>query len=119
MISMDGFVAKPQYAKKKRGEQFFFVNNRYVKSPYLNSCSGCCFWRITGKRISSLLLFIFNSSLPDSIDINIHPTKTEIKFEDEKAIYAILRATVKHSLGQYNIAPILDFNRDATLDTPL
>ena len=117
MISMEGFVAKPQYAKKKRGEQFFFVNNRYVKSPYLNHAVVAAFDGLLEKGHHPSY-FLYLTVPTESIDINIHPTKTEIKFEDEKAIYAILRATVKHSLGQYNIAPILDFNRDATLDTP-
>ena len=117
MISMEGFVAKPQYAKKKRGEQFFFVNNRYVKSPYLNHAVVAAFDGLLEKGYHPSY-FLYLTVPTESIDINIHPTKTEIKFEDEKAIYAILRATVKHSLGQYNIAPILDFNRDATLDTP-
>ncbi|MDB2685152.1 DNA mismatch repair endonuclease MutL [Flavobacteriaceae bacterium] len=117
MISMEGFVAKPQYAKKKRGEQFFFVNNRYVKSPYLNHAVVAAFDGLLEKGCHPSY-FLYLTVPTESIDINIHPTKTEIKFEDEKAIYAILRATVKHSLGQYNIAPILDFNRDASLDTP-
>jgi len=117
MISMDGFVAKPQYAKKKRGEQFFFVNNRYVKSHYLNHAVVAAFDGLLEKGYHPSY-FLYLTVPTESIDINIHPTKTEVKFEDEKAIYAILRATVKHSLGQYNIAPILDFNRDATLDTP-
>ena len=117
MISMEGFVAKPQYAKKKRGEQFFFVNNRYVKSPYLNHAVVTAFDGLLEKGYHPSY-FLYLTVPTESIDINIHPTKTEVKFEDEKAIYAILRATVKHSLGQYNIAPILDFNRDATLDTP-
>ena len=117
MISMKGFVAKPEYAKKKRGEQFFFVNNRFVKSPYLHHAIIASFDGLL-EHGSHPSYFLYLTVPTKSIDINIHPTKTEIKFDDEKAIYAILRATVKHSLGQYNIAPVLDFNRDATLDTP-
>lgn len=117
MISMEGFVAKPNFSKKKRGEQFFFVNNRFVKSPYLNHAVVAAFDGLL-EHGSHPSYFLYLTVPTKSIDINIHPTKTEIKFDDEKAIYAILRATIKHSLGQYNIAPVLDFNRDAALDTP-
>jgi len=117
MISMEGFIAKPAFSKKKRGEQFFFVNNRYVKSPYLNHAVVAAFEGLL-EHGSHPSYFLYLTVPTKSIDINIHPTKTEIKFDDEKAVYAILRATIKHSLGQYNVAPVLDFNRDATLDTP-
>ena len=117
LISVQGFVAKPEFAKKKRGEQFFFVNDRFIKSSYLNhavvnACEGLL------DKGAHPSYFLYLKVPTSSIDINIHPTKTEIKFENEKDIYAILRATVKHSLGQYNVAPVLDFNRDSTLDTP-
>ncbi len=117
LISIKGFVAKPEYAKKKRGEQFFFVNNRFVKSPYLHHAVLSAFDGLL-EQGSHPSYFLYLTVPTKSIDINIHPTKTEVKFDDEKAMYAILRATVKHSLGQYNVAPVLDFNRDATLDTP-
>ena len=114
MISMEGFVAKPNFSKKKRGEQFFFVNNRFVKSPYLNHAVVAAFDGLL-EQGSHPSYFLYLTVPTKSIDINIHPTKTEIKFDDEKAIYAILRATIKHSLGQYNIAPVLDFNRDGSI----
>tara|TARA_R110001632_G_scaffold66891_4_gene157345 strand:- start:10640 stop:12448 length:1809 start_codon:yes stop_codon:yes gene_type:complete len=117
MISMEGFVAKPAFSKKKRGEQFFFVNNRFVKSPYLHHAVSAAFDGLL-EHGSHPSYFLYLTVPTKSIDINIHPTKTEIKFDDEKAVYAILRATIKHSLGQYNVAPVLDFNRDSTLDTP-
>jgi len=117
MISIEGFITKPVFSKKKRGEQFFFVNDRYVKSPYLNHAVIAAFEGLL-EHGSHPSYFLYLTVPSKSIDINIHPTKTEVKFDDEKAVYAILRATVKHSLGQYNVAPILDFNRDATLDTP-
>ena len=117
MISIKGFITKPIFSKKKRGEQFFFVNNRYVKSPYLNHAVVGAFEGLLEKGAHPSY-FLYLTVPSKSIDINIHPTKTEVKFDDEKAVYAILRATVKHSLGQYNVAPILDFNRDASLDTP-
>ena len=117
MISIKGFITKPVFSKKKRGEQFFFVNNRYVKSPYLNHAVIAAFEGLL-EQGSHPSYFLYLTVPSRSIDINIHPTKTEVKFDDEKAVYAILRATVKHSLGQYNVAPVLDFNRDASLDTP-
>jgi len=117
LISIIGFVAKPEFSKKKRGEQFFFVNDRFIKSSYLNHAVVNAFEGLLEKG-SHPSYFLYLKVPTSSIDINIHPTKTEIKFENEKDIYAILRATVKHSLGQYNVAPILDFNRDNTLDTP-
>ncbi|WP_075341972.1 DNA mismatch repair endonuclease MutL [Tenacibaculum agarivorans] len=117
IMVIKGFVAKPSYAKKKRGEQFFFVNDRFIKSSYLNHAVNNAFDGLleSGSHPS---YFIYFEVPPNTIDINIHPTKTEVKFDNEKALYAILRATVKHSLGQYSVAPVLDFNRDATLDTP-
>ena len=117
LISVKGFVAKPEFAKKKRGEQFFFVNDRFIKSSYLNHAVVNAFEGLLDKGAHPSY-FLYLKVPTNSIDINIHPTKTEIKFENEKDIYAILRATVKHSLGQYNVAPVLDFNRDSTLDTP-
>ena len=117
LIAMKGYFSKPSFSKKKRGEQFFFVNNRYVKSPYLNHAVLSAFDGLLEKG-SHPSYFLYLEVPSKSIDINIHPTKTEIKFDDEKSIYAILKATIKHSLGQYNVAPAIDFNRDATLDTP-
>ncbi|TYP98279.1 DNA mismatch repair protein MutL [Tenacibaculum adriaticum] len=117
ILTITGFVAKPEFSKKKRGEQFFFVNDRFIKSSYLNHAVVNAFDGLLeyGAHPS---YFLYLDVPPNSIDINIHPTKTEIKFDNEKALYAILRATVKHSLGQYNVAPVLDFNRDSNLDTP-
>ena len=117
LIAINGFVAKPEFSKKKRGEQFFFVNDRFIKSSYLNHAVVSAFEGLLENGYHPSY-FLYLTVPPSSIDINIHPTKTEIKFDNEKAIYAILRATVKHSLGQYNVAPVLDFNRDDTLDTP-
>jgi len=117
VLKISGFVGKPEFAKKTRGEQFFFVNNRFIKSAYLNHAIGSAFEGLLkdGSHASYFLNLTVN---PQTIDINIHPTKTEIKFDDEHTLYAILRSSVKHSLGQFNIAPLLDFNRDASLDTP-
>jgi DNA mismatch repair protein MutL len=117
VLVISGFVGKPEYSKKSRKEQFFFVNHRFIKSPYLNHAISAAFEGLLqpGKHPSYFLNLEVN---PKSIDINIHPTKTEIKFDDEQTIYAILRAAVKHSLGQFSIAPVLDFDRDKNLDTP-
>lgn len=117
VITLSGFVSKPEFAKKKRGEQFFFVNNRFIKSSYLNHAVLSAFDGLLGVG-QHPSYFLYLNVPPNTIDINIHPTKTEIKFDNEKMLYAILRSTIKHSLGQYNIAPILDFNRDASLDVP-
>ena len=117
VLAISGFVGKPEYSKKSRGEQFFFVNNRFIKSPYLNHAITSAFEGLLqpGRHPSYFLNLQVD---PRSIDINIHPTKTEIKFDDEQTMYAILRAAVKHSLGQFSIAPVLDFERDKNLDTP-
>lgn len=117
VLKIDGFVGKPEFAKKTRGEQFFFVNNRFIKSSYLNHAVNSAFEGLLrpGTHAS---YFLYLEVDPKTIDINIHPTKTEIKFEDEHTLYAILRSAIKHSLGQFSIAPVLDFERDANLDTP-
>ncbi|MGY5846968.1 DNA mismatch repair endonuclease MutL [Salegentibacter sp. HM20] len=117
IVKIEGFVAKPEFAKRSRGEQFFFVNNRFIKSPYLNHAVTAAFEGLL-KEKNHPGYFLYLSVDPKSIDINIHPTKTEIKFDDEHALYAILRSAIKHSLGQFNVAPVLDFERDSNLDTP-
>jgi DNA mismatch repair protein MutL len=117
VVAISGFVCKPEYSKKSRGEQFFFANNRFIKSPYLHHAVAAAFEGLI-KPDSHPGYFLFLEVDPASIDINIHPTKTEIKFDDERSLYAILRSSVKHSLGQFNVAPALDFDHDSNLDTP-
>ncbi|MDC8003482.1 DNA mismatch repair endonuclease MutL [Aureisphaera galaxeae] len=117
IVKVDGFVLKPEFAKKSRGEQFFFVNDRFIKSPYLNHAVVSAFEGLV-KDGTHPGYFLYLDVPSKSIDINIHPTKTEIKFDDEHSIYAMLRATIKHSLGQFSIAPVLDFNKDSSFDTP-
>ncbi|MFE3870926.1 DNA mismatch repair endonuclease MutL [Flavobacterium sp. ZS1P70] len=117
IVSIQGFVSKPEFAKKNRGEQFFFVNDRFIKSGYLHHAVMAAYDGIL-KDGTQPSYFLYLSVPPNTIDINIHPTKTEIKFDDEHALYAILRASIKHSLGQFNVAPVLDFERDSNLDTP-
>jgi len=117
VLKISGFVGKPEFAKKTRGEQYFFVNDRFIKSAYLNHAIASAFEGLlkNGTHASYFLNLTVN---PQTIDINIHPTKTEIKFDDEHTLYALLRSAIKHSLGQFNIAPVLDFERDPNLDTP-
>ena len=117
VVKVDGFICKPEFAKKSRGMQFFFVNNRYIKSPYLHHAVMNAYEGLL-RPDTVPGYFIFLQVPADSIDINIHPTKTEIKFENEQSLYAILRAAVKHSLGQFNIRPVLDFEANQNLETP-
>ncbi len=117
VLKISGFVGKPEFAKRSKNEQFFFVNNRFIKSPYLNHAINSAYEGLV-KDGSYPSYFLKLTVDPKTIDINIHPTKTEIKFDDEHTLYAILRSSVKHSLGQFNIAPVLDFERDDNLDTP-
>ena len=117
IVTIQGFVSKPEFAKKSRGEQFFFVNNRFIKSGYLHHAIMAAYEGLL-KDGCQPSYFLYLEVPPHTIDINIHPTKTEIKFDDEHALYAILRSSIKHSLGQFNVSPVLDFDRDANLDTP-
>ncbi|MGC1204217.1 MAG: DNA mismatch repair endonuclease MutL [Flavobacteriaceae bacterium] len=117
VLKISGFVGKPEFAKKTRGEQYFFVNDRFIKSAYLNHAISSAFDGLL-KNGTHPTYFLNLTVNPQTIDINIHPTKTEIKFDDEHTLYALLRSAVKHSLGQFNIAPVLDFERDPNLDTP-
>ena len=117
IVAIQGFVSKPEFAKKNRGEQFFFVNDRFIKSGYLHHAVMAAYDGILKDGVQPSY-FLNLSVPPNTIDINIHPTKTEIKFDDEQALYAILRASIKHGLGQFNVAPVLDFDRDSNLDTP-
>ncbi len=117
VVKISGFICKPEFSKKSRGEQFFFANNRYIKSPYLHHAVVAAFEGLI-KTDMHPGYFLYLEVDPSSIDINIHPTKTEVKFDDENTLYAILRSTIKHSLGQFNVAPVLDFDHDPNLDTP-
>lgn len=117
VLKISGFVGKPEFSKRSKSEQFFFVNDRFIKSAYLNHAVNAAFEGLV-KDGNHPTYFLKLTVDPKSIDINIHPTKTEIKFDDEHTLYAILRASIKHSLGQFNIAPVLDFDYDTNLDTP-
>jgi DNA mismatch repair protein MutL len=117
LLEINGFVLKPQFSKKGRGDQYFFVNDRFIKSSYMHHAVLSAYEGLLADKANPGYILYLTIN-PQAIDINIHPTKTEIKFENEQAIYAVIRATVKHSLGQFSIAPVLDFNRDSALDTP-
>jgi DNA mismatch repair protein MutL len=117
IVTIQGFASKPEFAKKNRGEQFFFVNDRFIKSGYLHHAVMAAYEGLL-KDSNQPSYYLYLNVPPNTIDINIHPTKTEIKFDDEHALYAILRSSIKHSLGQFNVAPVLDFDRDSNLDTP-
>ncbi|MBD2721832.1 DNA mismatch repair endonuclease MutL [Hymenobacter armeniacus] len=110
-ISVRGFVGKPESSKKSRGDQFFFVNNRFIRSAYLNHAVLAAYEGLLARDTHPFYV-LFLELDPKAIDINVHPTKTEIKFEDEKTVYAVVRAAVKQSLGIHNIAPSLDFDGD-------
>jgi DNA mismatch repair protein MutL len=113
-MNIFGFVGKPETAKKTRGDQYLFVNNRFIKSAYLNHAINNAFETMIAKdSYPSYVLFIDLD--PSQIDINVHPTKQEIKFEDEKIVYAFVHAAVKHALAQFSIAPSLDFTLNADI----
>ena len=116
-IKITGYVGSPEFAKKKRGEQFFFVNNRFIKSAYLNHALLSAYEGLIQEK-SYPSYFVFFELDPKHIDVNIHPTKTEIKFDDEQTVYSILKVAVKHSLGQFNLSPSMDFNARPDLDIP-
>jgi DNA mismatch repair protein MutL len=118
LIRISGFIGKPENARRTFGEQFFFVNNRFMKHPYFHKAVLEAYQNILpSEAIPSY--FIYTEVDPGSIDINIHPTKTEIKFEDERAIWQILMASVREALGRFNIVPSLDFENEALIDIPV
>ncbi|MCC7524918.1 MAG: DNA mismatch repair endonuclease MutL [Chitinophagaceae bacterium] len=110
-LNVYGFVGKPDTAKKTRGEQYFFVNNRFIRSAYLNHAVMSAYQQMIAAD-SYPMYVLFIDLDPAQIDINVHPTKQEIKFEDEKIIYAFVQAAVKHALAQFSIMPTLDFDLD-------
>lgn len=118
LINIRGFIGKPENARRSYGEQFFFVNNRFMKHPYFHKAVVEAYQNILpAETIPSY--FIFMETDPASIDINIHPTKTEIKFDDERSIWQILMASVRESLGRFNIVPSIDFGNEMLVDIPV
>ena len=118
ILQLNGFIFKPEFAKKSRQHQFFFVNDRFIKNAYLHHAVLAAFEGLLGPNMQpGYMLYL---TVPtESIDVNIHPTKTEVKFEDDHALYAIVRSALKHSLGQFNVTPVLDFDRNQSFDVPV
>jgi len=118
IVTINGFIGKPEMARKKFGEQYFFVNKRYIRHHYLHGAVNKAYEHILPTdTIPSY--FIFFTIDPKNIDVNIHPTKTEVKFEDEQSVWQILHAAARESLGKFNIVPSLDFNTEASIDFPV
>ena len=115
VVKITGYIGKPENAKKRRGDQYFFVNNRFIKSPYLHHAVAEAYRDLISND-SHPAYYLFLDVNPQTIDINIHPTKTEIKFQDEKIIYALLHSSVKRALGKANVAPSLDFNSEMSFE---
>ena len=118
LVRISGFIGKPEHARKTYGEQFFFVNNRFIKHPYFHKAIMNGYEQILAPdHIPSY--FIYFESDPSRIDVNIHPSKTEVKFEDERSIWQILLASVKEAIGKHNLSPSLDFNKEGIIDIPI
>lgn len=118
LITINGFIGKPEHARRTYGEQFFFVNNRYIRHPYFNKAVINGYDQIlAADHIPSY--FIYFTIDPSHIDVNIHPSKTEVKFEDEQAIWQILLASVKKAIGKNNLSPSLDFETEGVIDIPV
>ena len=117
IVALHGYVGKPEFAKKSRGEQFLFVNDRYFRDSYFTHAITRAFeGLLPSKHFPSF--FLYMTVNPAKIDVNVHPTKTEIKFEEDKLIYAILLSSIRQALGKYNISPTLDFDRETSFDLP-
>ena len=117
VVKIGGFIVKPEFLPKSKSLQFLMVNHRFVKNQYLNHAIASAYEGLIHAD-QKPEYFLSLEVDPSTIDINIHPTKTEVKFEEEHSIYALLKSAVKHSLGQFNIAPTLDFSKDPTYDIP-
>ena len=118
IIRIGGFIGKPEHARKTYGEQFFYVNNRYIRHPYFHKAVMSGYEQILAHdHIPSY--FIFFETDPERIDVNIHPSKTEVKFEDEKSIWQLLLAAVRESIGKHNLSPSLDFSKEGVIDIPV
>lgn len=118
LVKIFGYVTKPEYAKKRRANQFFFVNGRYMRHPYFNKAISVAFENLIQTN-ENPEYFIYFQVDPNSIDVNIHPTKTEIKFENEQAIWQILMVSIKESLGKFNAVPSIDFDTQDALSIPV
>lgn len=117
IVKLTGYVLKPEFCKRTRGEQFFFVNDRFIRNHYLHNAVARAYDELLSKD-QYPSYFLYMEIDPSKIDINIHPTKTEVKFEDEKSMYAIINSAVRNSLGKFNIAPSIDFSLENTFNIP-
>lgn len=117
IVKLTGFIGKPFTARKTRGEQYFFVNRRFFRSSYFNHAVNKAFEGLIPDKTHPVY-FVFLELDPSKIDVNIHPTKTEIKFEEERYIYSILHSTIRQGLGMFNLAPSLDFELETAFDLP-
>ena len=118
IVKINGFIGQPKFAKKKFGEQFFFVNNRFMKHNYFHKAVMHAYEKILPPETIPSYFIFFNVD-PATIDINIHPTKTEIKFEDENAIWQIIQACLREALGKFNMVPAIDFDQAGSIDIPI
>ncbi|SHF10932.1 DNA mismatch repair protein MutL [Mariniphaga anaerophila] len=118
LVNVSGFVGQPKYARKTMGEQYFFVNRRYMRHPYFHKAVMQAYEKLLPSD-SYPSYFLYLEIDPASIDINVHPTKTEIKFEDDRAIWQVIFASVRESLGKYNVVPSIDFDQSGSIDIPV
>jgi len=118
VINISGFIGQPKYARKTLGEQFFFVNGRFMKHPFFNRAVQLAYDRILPPETFPAYFLYFEVD-PATIDINIHPTKTEIKFEDERSAWHIIQASVREAMGKFNLMPSIDFDQAGSIDIPL
>lgn len=117
IVKIKGFIGKPEFARKTRGQQYFFVNNRYFRDSYFHNAVTSAFDNLIPDKTFPAY-FIHLEIDPSRIDVNVHPTKTEIKFEHHREIYSILKSAVKQALGKFNIFPTLDFEKETAFDLP-
>ncbi len=118
LVKIFGYITKPEFAKKRRGNQFFFVNGRYMRHPYFHKAISVAFENLI-QSTDNPNYFIYIQVDPDTIDVNIHPTKTEIKFENEQAIWQILMVSIRESLGKFNAVPSIDFDTEDAIPIPI
>ncbi|MFT4679226.1 MAG: DNA mismatch repair protein MutL [Flavobacteriales bacterium] len=113
-VSVEGFVGKPEFARKSRGEQFFFVNKRFIRSSYFNHAVNLAYEALLPKGMHPFFALYLEID-PETIDVNVHPTKTEIKFRDERAVYSVIHAATRRALGRFNVSPSLDFEQEMSI----
>jgi len=118
LVTVKGYIGKPEQARKKSTNQFFFVNKRFMRHAYFHKAVTLAYENLVPHNTQAAYFIYFDID-PDKIDINIHPTKTEIKFEDSPAVFQIIRASIKEALGKFNIIPSIDFDQEGSLDIPI